>query len=416
MNCFSSDRHCVTHSPLPTDAVRPPPPEAFAPGVLVPAFLLLIVSGYFLFGRGVGTVAGNELSKHQALLVAVNAATLTGFQQARNPAEYTAAGQAITLGLMVGGTLFTLVGGGLAVVRVARLPYRDRTVVATATAAVVGVLALGAVAGRGPGRSGFDGAYQALSAFGNCGLYTGRLPAGGDPRTVWLLLPLAVAGSLGLPVLLDLGRLRPSAHTVRATVAWAAVYLLTVAVLVPIVARRDTVWATWHAVPAAALTASREAVNARSAGLPFTAVAALPAAAGVALFVAMTVGGAAGGTAGGVKVTTAAVIAAGVADAVRGRPPRRAFGLAVGWVVVYVGFVLAVGTGLLMTDPELRADRVLFLAASAVGNVGLSHDPVSPTTAGMYLLSAAMVLGRVTPVLVLWTVADRMPDVAEPIG
>ena len=403
--------------PLPSDPPPSrPPPEVLAAGVIVPAFVLMIVVGYALFAHGVGTVAGNELSRPASLLVAVNAATLTGFQQARNPGEYTAAGQVITLALMVGGSLFALVGGGLAVVRIARLPYRDWTVAIAAGACVVAAAAVGAVADRGPARSTFDGAYQAVSAFGNCGLFTGRLPAGGNGRTWCLLLPLAVLGSLGVPVLLDLARGRASAHTRRVLTLTAAVYLLSVATLVPTLAVRETMAATLAAVPAATSTASRLAVNARSAGFPFEFVTALQAAAAVPLFVVMAVGGAAGGTAGGVKVTTVAVVAEGTWAAVRGRPIGRAFGVAVGWVLVYGAVVLATATGLLLTDPELRADRVLFLAASAVGNVGLSHDPVSPAPAGMFVLSAAMLIGRVGPVLLLWTVADRMPDVTDPIG
>ena len=402
--------------PLPATPVRPPPPELLAPGVLVPAFILLIVVGYALFTHGVGTVAGNELSKHQAVMVAVNAATLTGFQQARNPADYTLAGQVLTLALMVAGSLFSLVGGGLAVVRIARLPYRDQTVALAAAAAVVGALLIGVIAGAGPGRTRFDGAYQAVSAFGNCGLYTGRLPAGGDGRTLWLLLPLAVAGSLGLPVLLDLGHGRWSSHTRRALTASAGAYLLTVLALVPVMAWKGSIAATGTALPNTFAVASLEAVNARSAGFPFEFVTELPAAAAVVLMVAMAVGGAPGGTAGGVKVTAVAAVAIGVRDALLGRPVRRAFGVAVGWVVVYAGLLVAVTVAVVLAEPELPGDRALFLAVSALGNVGLSHDPVSPSIPGRYVLSIAMLLGRVLPVLVLWTVADRMPDVDEAIG
>jgi trk system potassium uptake protein TrkH len=408
---------CRVTDPNPSDAhPRPPPPELLAPGVLVPAFVLTIVVGYALFAHGVGTVAGNELSHPQSLMAAVNAATLTGFQQARNPGDYTLAGQLLTLGLMVAGTWFSLVGGGLAVVRIGRLPYRDRTVALAAVGAVVAAMVLGAVLGAGPGRTPFDGAYQAVSAFGNCGLYTGRLPAGGEPRTASLLLPLAVAGSLGLPVLLDLCTLRPSPHTRRVVVTSALVYLLTVAALVPLLAWKGTLADTIDAFPAAAGVASREAVNARSAGFPFQFVTELPAASAVVLIVAMVVGGAPGGTAGGVKVTAVAAVAAGVRDAALGRPARRGFGVAVGWIAAYLGLLLLATVAVVLADPELPGDRALFLAVSALGNVGLSHDPVSPSTAGRYVLSIAMLLGRVLPVLVLWTVADRMPDVTEAIG
>ncbi len=403
--------------PLAYEPARasPPPSDWLSPGVLVPTLVLLIVVAFGLFAHGVGTAAGNELSRHQALMTAVNAATLTGFQQARNPADYTPAGQVLVLGLMVAGTLFSLVGGGLAVVRIARLPYRDGTVATMAVVAVAAAAVVGGVAGRG-----FDGVFQGVSAFGNCGLYTGTLPGGTDPRAVCVLLPLAVLGSLGLPVLMDLaGRVRGgrvSPHTVRVLAGSAVVYLLTAAALLPLLYWGGTPPGGRSAAAWAVATASREAVNARSAGFPFQFVTYLPAASAIVLLVAMVVGGGPGGTAGGVKVTAALLLAGGVRDAVLGRPARRAFGLAVGWVAGYVALLAAVSVALLLAEPEVRADRVLFLAASAVGNVGLSHDPVSPSTAGFYVLSVAMLAGRVLPVLVLWTVADRMPDVTDAIG
>ncbi len=405
--------------PTPAEPV-PPPPEMLAPGVLVPTFVLLIVVAFALFARGVGTVAGNELSKHQCVFTAVNAATLTGFQQARNPADYTPAGQVITLALMIGGTLFSLVGGGLAVTRITRLRFRDWTLAVTAVASVLLVAAIGAVAAKGPDR--FAGAYQAISAFGNVGLYVGHLPAGDDARTLWLLMPLAVLGSLGLPALLDgAARLRGrgrhlSAHTRVVVCTSATVYLATAAVLFLLLAAEGTSPDGGSIVPWAAVTASREAVNARSAGFPFEFVSYLPAASSIVLMVAMVIGGAPGGTAGGLKVTTVAAVAGGVWDSLRGRPIRRTFGLAVAWLVAYVGIMLTATVALLMADPELRGDRLLYLAASALGNVGLSHDPVSPSTAGMYVLSLTMLAGRVLPVLVLWTIADRMGEVTEAIG
>ncbi len=422
-------------TPSTTDVRPPPPPELLAPGVLVPAFVLMIVVGFALFARGAGTAAGNELSKHQAVFAAVNAGTLTGFQQART-ADRTAVGQTTLLALMIGGTLFSLVGGGLAVVRIARLPYRDRTVAAAAIACVVLAGAIGALAGNGPGRSSFEGAYQAISAFGNCGLYIGQLPSGGDPRVMWLLLPLAILGSLGLPVVLDLCRLRLSTHTRRVLTASAAAYLLLLLALVPLIAWRDppplaeSIRALAHGgstfgdavrrcvapLRTPLLAASREAINARSLGFPFQFVTSLPAASTVVLLVAMVIGGAPGGTAGGVKVTTVTVLLAGVRNAIVGRPSCRKFGLAVGWLGTYLALLLTATVCLVLADPELPVDRVLFLATSALGNVGLSHDPVSPSAAGMYVLSITMLAGRILPVLLLWTIADRMPDVTDAIG
>ena len=208
--------------------IKPRPNEWVGPAVLVPAYLLLISVGIFCFRHAHCVAAGNEPGFPQAVLMTLNAATLTGFQQARNPADYTPLGQAVSLVLIAGGTVFSLVAGGLAVIRIARLPYRDVTVVAGALIAVVATAVIGMVALPGEPR---DRLYQSLSAFGNAGQFVGRLPV----PTAWpaqaVLLPLAVLGGLGVPVLLDAVRGRQSAYTVR-VVAWsAAVYVVSVAVV-----------------------------------------------------------------------------------------------------------------------------------------------------------------------------------------
>ena len=411
-----------TDEPTPVSDRPPPPPEWLSPGVLVPAYVLLVVAGYFVFARGWGTHgAGAEMSRPQALMVAINAATLTGFQQARNPADYTPLGQAVTLVLMLGGSLFSLIVGGLAVTRIARLAYRDATVARAAVAWVAGSALVGGAALLARGRPPFAAVYQAVSAFGNGGLFLGVLPRPTELRSTLVLLPLAVLGGLGVPVLLDLARGRASAHTRRVVIGSALVYLVTVGLMVPMLAWHDTSQETWHetasAVSSAVATASWQACNARSAGFGFGYVAELAApAAAVVLLLPMLVGGAPGGTAGGLKVTTPLALFAGVADAVRGRPVPRAFGVAVGWVAVYVTVLLAAWVGLILADPEQRADRLLFLATSALGNVGLSYDSVAVSTPGYFLLAATMLIGRLLPVALLWTIADRLPDVDVPVG
>ena len=56
------------------------------------------------------------------------------------------------------------------------------------------------------------------------------------------------------------------------------------------------------------------------------------------------------------------------------------------WVGIYLLIVFSRCIGLLATLSELPADRLVFLSASAVGNVGLSHDPISFTGPGLMIL------------------------------
>ena len=83
----------------------------------------------------------------------------------------------------------------------------------------------------------FDAIFQAVSAFGNSGLYIGRLPGGNSLPTHLLLLPLAVLGGLGLPVLMELADLlrsrTPLSSHSQTTLTWTAgIYLAALTLLV----------------------------------------------------------------------------------------------------------------------------------------------------------------------------------------
>src|SRR5215470_11269320 len=90
---------------------------------LFPLYVLMITGGYFALRSDGAMARGNELNVDRALFASINAATLTGFQQAigldqyQDPAKYT------ILALMLAGTLMTMLIGSLAVVRVARMRY-----------------------------------------------------------------------------------------------------------------------------------------------------------------------------------------------------------------------------------------------------------------------------------------------------
>ena len=73
-------------------------------------------------------------------------------------------------------------------------------------------------------------------------------------------------------------------------------------------------------------------------------------------------------------------------------------------------------TNSLTTDPQIPADRLLFETISAVSNVGLSFDIVNIVGKGLYTLTAAMFLGRVASLLVLWCKADTAITPEVPIA
>ena len=99
----------------------------------------LAVAAFHLPGVG---VTGQEMSLRRTVFAAVNATTLTGFQQ--DVGSSLAGADVLRLVLTLGGTLFALTAGGMAVVRIARMNYTDGQV---ARAAAVATLAA-TVAGR----------------------------------------------------------------------------------------------------------------------------------------------------------------------------------------------------------------------------------------------------------------------------
>jgi Trk-type K+ transport system membrane component len=357
---------------------------------------------------GVG-VTGQEIGFRRAVFAAVNATTLTGFQQDVGSSQ--AGADVLRLVVTVGATLFSLVCGGMALVRIIPLRYTDAQVAAGAGAATLVAMLVGA-AFLGSDRGVLPALLLAASAFGNSGLYSGRLPGVLDWEVHVILLPLAFAGALGVPVLMEaFDRLTGSgralsAHTRTVLVLAAGFYLLGFALLAVSHAAVRSPNAGGGGMSHSVALASAFAVNSRTTGLPLELAGAFARPAQWVLVALMVVGGSPGGTAGGIKTTAVYQMVTGFRDALRGRRQvSRAFGIAGCWVgaylaVVAVGFLL-----LLITEPD-TPDRLLFLAVSAASNVGLSHDPVSSTGNGLFTLSALMLAGRVLPLLVLWWMAS----------
>ncbi|HEV8607696.1 MAG TPA: hypothetical protein VGQ99_20340, partial [Tepidisphaeraceae bacterium] len=134
------------------------------------------------------------------------------------------------------------------------------------------------------------------------------------------------------------------------------------------------------------------------------------------LLLAMMLGAWAGGTSGGIKINTFIGLGRGVAQGLRGGSIGRPVALAAVWVGMYVGLTVLFFLMMLWAEPELGADRLLFLTVSALSNVGLSHDPVSMTGAGLDALSAAMLVGRLAPLGMLWWMAMTSREGEMPVG
>jgi trk system potassium uptake protein TrkH len=390
---------------------------------LLAGYVASMLAVFLLLRTSLLVASGNETSGDRAVFTAVNAGTLTGFQQTmglREMRQVGIYGPAVILVLTLIGSLVSLTVGGLAASRILAMPHTIRQIVSAAVTSVLLASLAGAAALAVTGMNVFDAVLQAASAFGNSGLHTGTLPTTLSPATYLVLLPLAVLGGLGLPVLIELGdrvfggpSLSGNSRVVlRMT---GIVYLLGFAALLlaqaPVASGAG--WPAWRSTLASCSVA---AVNTRTAGFAFQSPAAFTAAGQWILMALMLIGAASAGTAGGIKVNTLWQLGKGIRQVLAGRAVQRAVGIAAVWAGVY-GAALFTGLLFLLTiEPQIPGDRLLFLAVSAIGNVGLSHDPVAITGPGLFVLSLLMLVGRLSPLGVLWWIAETTPGTDVLVG
>ena len=384
---------------------------------LLPVYVVLITAGYFVFRSEATMVRGNALSGDRALFAAVNAATLTGIQVSVGPDQFLQGGRIGVFVITALGAIFSMVIGGTAVVRIVRLPYSDRRIVGWAIATVAIATGVGWLALAGGEVSGFEGAFLGLSAFSNSGLHFGGLPSVWAWQTQLVIGPLAILGGLGLPALMEVvdritGRRTALSFYARTVLAMTGgVYVVSMATFFTILLGGGH--AAWQGALA---TASVAAIDARTCGLGYVFGNALPRAMQWVMVAVMLVGAASGGTGGGLKVTTIAELWRGVRRAMRGEAPGRVFGIAAVWAVAYSVTIGVALVFLVTVSPQTPADRMLFDLVSAIGNVGVSTDVLSLVGPPLYILSAAMFIGRFAPLLILWWVADTTEGAELPVG
>jgi Trk-type K+ transport system membrane component len=413
------------------------PIDEYDPG---PALVQWLLGGYLILAalgvvafRGSGSsgamTAGSEMSGDRAVFEAVNAITLTGFRQDVGIGQFDAGsnlGPVMLLVLTLAGSYFSMVAGGMAVVRILRLPYSDgRIMLAGLLVLVTATLAGSAVVAGGTTdpRSALDALTQSAAAFGNSGVHTGRPWPVASWRAHLCYVPLAMLGGMGLPVLMELydravsRAASLSAHARTVLALSAGLYLAGFVMLLSV---REEFWRDvtsgftgggWTETQGLALrrdiaSSSAQSINSRTVGMSLEEITTLPRAVVWLIAVLMVVGVAGpAGTGGGLKGTTLLQFTRGVRHALAGRPVPRAFGIAAAWIGAYVLAVLVGFLLLVWQVPQMPADQLLFLSISAASTVGFSHDPLSLVGGPLVTLSTLMLVGRLVPILILWWTA-----------
>jgi hypothetical protein len=354
---------------------------------------LRMFPGAFLTGSANATVG-------RAFFTSINAVTSTGFAQTWCAvSEYTLAGQILIASLAIVGTGVTWLGGGVLLCRAAkfRVAWKELFI-------ATGVILVLAVPASIPAALGWFDAASAVTGLGLTAFTTPYTPA--QQSLHFAALPLFVAGALG-PVLLiaavRLFRRRGVPELLLLTLAFlAASYAISAVVLMPMLGSK-------YSVPQTLAASSAFALNARGLGTAIGQLSDLPPPAVWVQFALMLIGRPLN------AIPIVLVLLAGH-RLVRNQLAPRTAGVAIAWIMFHLALVFATVVVLAISDRQLSPDRALFIAVSSVGNIGLSHDPLSLSPIGAGALSVAMALGQLLPLTMLaWMarVAEQSADEAE---
>ena len=186
-------------------------------------------------------------------------------------------------------------------------------------------------------------------------------------------------------------------------------------------------------VPEKLLASFFQSVTLRTAGFNTVDFAEIGRVTVIVSVVFMIIGGSPGGTAGGIKTSTLAVLVLSVRSMVRGHDeveirgrtiPRAIIYKSVAIVVIAFSTFLVVLALLLLTQPELPFEALVFETASALGTVGLSMGITAKlTTVGKLLIVLLMFVGRLGPLTLAVAVGEgaerrrvRYPEARIAVG
>jgi len=447
---------------LPTTAVAAPlrhPRRLFSsPYILLFGFVMLIAVGGLLLALPLANAGGGFTSPVTSFFTAISAVTVTGHTVVNTTTHWSGFGQAVIFILMmVGGLGFMVVSTFLLLVIGHRSTLQERLLTSGLMRDTVGVdqmeglrrvgrnvvllvlvlYGIGTVAifwqihgldGAGVGKSLWHSLFLSVASFNNSGFSIIPEGDGGSSLARFasnhsLLListMLMVLGGLGWTVLVDMYRRRRfyrfSLDTKLVVVTSLSLWALGVGVfLLAEFNNSGTLGSlSWADKSVGAVFQS---VSGRTAGFSTIDFDQVKDVTKMTYSGLMFIGGAAGSVAGGIKVVTFAVIVAAVMSSLRGRSQAEAFGREIPVSQLYRALTVAllglavIGillTILTITESDVPFLKLMFDTVSALGTTGASTGIVpSLSLVGKCLFMAAMVVGRVGPVVLALALAPR---------
>lgn len=283
----------------------------------------------------------------------------------------------------------------------------------------------------------WNGMFHSISAFNNAGiaLYGDSLMRFNADPMILLVISIEVAlGSIGFPVLLEVGRHLYKSFKDKRTrrrfatmMHWSLTSRIVVFGTIILIAGGmlyfgSLEWnnnATLGTMPVwqKLLNIFVLSVMPRSGGFNAVEIGQLTQESWLGMDILMFIGGGSGGTAGGLKITTMTVLVFIVLSEIRNsravnigkrRLPRSVHRQAITLLFLYAALLIG-SVVLLQLVTDFDTDRLLFEASSALGTTGLSTGiTANLPPAAQILIMFLMFIGRVGPTLVASSLAVRI--------
>ncbi|MFM1783965.1 MAG: hypothetical protein RLZZ579_242 [Actinomycetota bacterium] len=281
------------------------------------------------------------------------------------------------------------------------------------------------------------GTFHSVSAFNNAGmsLFGDSLIRFNNDSLILLVISIQVVlGSIGFPVLLEVGRHiyknvrdRKNRRRFATMMHWSLTSRIVVfgtisLVLLGMLYFGILEWnndatigtmSTWQKV----LNIFVLSVMPRSAGFNAIDIGGMSRESWLGMDILMFVGGGSGGTAGGLKITTVTVLLFIVVSEIRGaravnigkrRLPRSIHRQAITLLFLYSALLIG-SVLILQLVTDFSTDELLFEASSALGTAGLSTGITSELSVpAQVLVMFLMFIGRVGPTLVASSLAVKI--------
>lgn len=433
--------------------------------LIVSSFAAVILVGALFLRFPLSSSSGQSIAAIDALFTATSAVCVTGLIVLDTATDFSTFGQIVLisliqiggLGIMVLSTFGTLIVGGKLGLRGERalgemLDLSDPRAAYRLTQFIVlstlSIEAIGAAClsvsfwqhGLAPGEAVWHGVFHAISAFCNAGfaLQTDSLTLfQHSPFALMVIAALIVFGSFGFPVLaggwqwlghrVRIWRKVEQARRVRFSVQSKIAIVMT-AILLGGGALILAVIEWNHSL--AGLSVSDHIFNAlfqsatlRTAGFNSVDFSRLHSASIFVMVVLMFIGASPGGTGGGIKTTTFAVLLASVRAMTSGKPRIILFERRIAHDIVYRSIAITLASAsivgvavflLLVIEPAIPFEAILFEVTSAVATVGLSVG-ITPelSAAGRFILIFVMFTGRIGPLTLALLLGNQKPNPIE---